>query len=257
MTTQTRPDVPGCTVPRCGRPVEDATLCHRCTDHLERALAEVPWLTEQLEITVTRAKAQTFDGGSRSAERPLPYHLKASEAATGLSAALRELAAALRVAGELATAPHAPIPLSRALLGELKAIRRNNYGPTVDTITRTHRTAMRIIDRPAEKVYAGPCECGEDLYAKKAAAEVACRGCDRTYDVAEMQEWMKSQVADRLVTAREGAGLLSRFDLPTEQKTIDKWHERNRVTVRGHNPRGRRMYLFADLLTLAANVKRP
>jgi hypothetical protein len=68
-----------------------------------------------------------------------------------------------------------------------------------------------------------------------------------------MRDWMRSQVFGRLVTAREGVILLSRFGMPVSQKTVEKWHLRKRVTDHGHDGAGKRLFLFDDLVTLAAS----
>ena len=140
------------------------------------------------------------------------------------------------------------------LLNHIEWLRHHRAGhEAVEEITSAVYEAARVIDRPPERIYAGPCqECGEDLYAKSGAATVKCRLCGEGHDVAAMQEWMKSQVYGRLVTAREGAALLSRFALPTKQATIDTWVQRKRLVPKGHNPEGRRLYLFDDLVALAA-----
>lgn len=79
---------------RCGRPTrDDAYGCDDCGDELARALAEVPWLTEELEVTISRQKGVDYrrvggGGGLKAAERPLPPVWGVSEARTHLKALL-------------------------------------------------------------------------------------------------------------------------------------------------------------------------
>ncbi len=97
-------------------------------------------------------------------------------------------------------------------------------------------------------------ECGEALYADGETGTVTCRNCGTEYDVAARREWMKERVYGRLVTAREGAMLLCRFGLETKQGTIDKWQQRKRLAVKGHDPDRHNLYLFDDLVALAAHA---
>jgi hypothetical protein len=83
---------------------------------------------------------------------------------------------------------------------------------------------------------------------------VVCEHCGQDYDTEALREMMFRQVTGRLVTAREGATLLSRFGLETKQGTIDKWRERKRLAERGHNARDHRLYLWEDLLALAQHA---
>lgn len=76
---------------RCGRPTRDAAYgCDDCGDSLARALGEVPWLTEELEVTISRQKGVDYRGvgGSGSTERALPVVWGASEARAHLKALL-------------------------------------------------------------------------------------------------------------------------------------------------------------------------
>jgi hypothetical protein len=149
--------------------------------------------------------------------------------------------------------------MARWLLNHVIWLRHHRAGAeAVEEITSVVGQVRKAVDRPAERIYAGPCkDCGGDMYAKPDATSVDCRPCGLQYDVGEMRDWMRSQVYGRLVTAREGVVLLSRFGLPVQQKTIDKWWERKRISDHGHDPDGKRLYLFDDLVTLAAASSAP
>jgi hypothetical protein len=250
-----------CRVSTCDRPT-DAFACVPCGAALEQALSETPWVVEQLNLVAAK-QARYGDGiGGKSIgkSQPLPYDVRASEALTKYHALLTSWVKMLQEEN-----PHWRLPkgdtaaMSRWLMFRLNEIRHHEAGgDCVDEITSTFAFAKYAVDRPAERRYAGPCECGKDLYHRPGAIEVSCRECERTYDVGELYSWMQRQVLGRLVTAREGATLLSRFDLETQQGTIDKWHERKLITPHGTNRRGHRLYLFDDLLDLATrHAKRP
>jgi hypothetical protein len=254
----------------CGKPTrDDAYSCDECGDKTARALGDVPWLIDELEVTITKQRAAIDGDGAASAETPLMYHLPAAEKRDALR---HSLVTAVRFCVEEGVRNSDPGPewpednmtsMSRWLLWRVDGLALNDMG---EEITRGVRDAVRacrhIIDKPPERAYAGPCpECKRDLYHRHDAAEVKCPGCGQRWDVAEVNEWMRERIsthlADRMVTAREGSMLLGRFGLPVEQGTIDKWRERNRVSEAGHNDVGHRLYRWNELLTLAARHARP
>lgn len=246
----------------CGKATRDeAYVCDECLSDLARALGDVPWLVEQLDITLTKARGVDYAamGGSPSSEKPLMLPFAAYEAANGLR---RALVTWIRFCDEESVrnqSPKAGLPadtlqaMSAWLLWRVDGLGLSDLGSdAVSEITRAVGRARMVIDRPAERRYAGPCECGRDLYSKPGAKLTKCKGCEREYDVEAMLKWMRAGVLGRLVTAREGSTLLSRFDLPTAQKTIDSWHERKRLVDHGRSAEGRLLYLIDDLISLAA-----
>lgn len=65
--------------PQCARPAPTTTLCTDCLDTLHRDLDRLPdALTELLTQLSRQARGARGEGG-RSAERPLPFDLAASE----------------------------------------------------------------------------------------------------------------------------------------------------------------------------------
>lgn len=246
---------------RCGKPTRDAAyVCDDCLDSLGRALGDVTWLAGEMPTTIARQKGADYTGStSRGAETPSPVHWGASEAWGHLKALLVSWALFCDAEGVRSadTRPGMPqdthIALARWLLWRVDGLGLHDIGAeAVDEITSAVAHCHRLVDRPPEKRYAGPCTCGRDLYHRPGATEVTCGLCGEEHNVAAVYEAMRAKVMGRLVTAREGATLLSRFDLETKQGTIDKWRERKIVVERGHNQDGHRLYLFDDLLKLAA-----
>lgn len=246
----------------CGKPTrDDAYVCEDCLGDLARALGDVPWLVEQLDITLTKSRGIDYTalGGSPSSERPLMIPQAAYDASTGLRQALvmwvrfcdeETIRNQSPKAGMPADTPQA---MSAWLLWRVDGLGLSDLGcDAVSEITRAVGRARQVIDRPAERKYAGPCACGRDLYSKPGAKLTKCKGCEREYDVDDMLAWMRAGVLGRLVTAHEGATLLGRFELPTAQKTIDSWHDRKRLLDHGRNAEGRLLYLIDDLIGLAA-----
>lgn len=244
---------------RCGRPTrDDAYVCDQCSDDLGGALGDVPWLDEQLEITITGQRAATYDGApSRGAERPSPVHWGASEARAHLRALLVSWTLFCDAEGVRSTDPRPGLPadnlpaLSRWLLWRVDGLTLHDIGPeAVDEITSAVVHCRRVIDRREVPRYVGTCdECDSDLY--ETSGRATCRRCGAEYDLETLRRRMESALVGRLVTAREGATLLSRFGLETGQGTIDKWHERGKVIGAGSNGRGHRLYRWEELLALA------
>lgn len=237
----------------CGRPVGDGWTCQRCADRLSVALGDVPALWEQLDIVLTR-QARYSDPEGRGGEKAVPFNIKASELGSALRNTLStwcRLVAEER--GKDLPQDH-PAAVARWMLNHVTWLRHQRAGhEAVEQITSAVSAIRRTVDRPPERIYAGPCrDCGGDMFGKPGAASVDCRPCGLSYDVAEMLTWMRGQVYGRLVTAKEGVVLLSRFGLPVAQKTIDKWHERKRLADHKQDADGKWLYLFDDLVTLAA-----
>src|ERR1700749_4764283 len=173
-----------------------ATACGACINELERALGDIAFYASQLEVTFSRqARIGSGDGGRRSAEQPLPYDARASRAA----AALRNtLVGWVRVLLETAGEPvHGPVcvackhsscrrakatrtpgntlgQMAAWLLLHLDRIRQHEAGGEIaGTIPLAVSAAERAVDRPAGRVYSGPCdECGKDLYGQLDASVI-------------------------------------------------------------------------------------
>lgn len=246
----------------CGKTTRDeAYVCDDDLGELAKALGDIPWLVEQLDITLSGARGVDYTalGGAAGSESPLPINQRAYEASTALR---QTVVMWVRFCDEESIRNQSPndgLPadnlraMSAWLLWRVDGLGLNDLGgDAVSEITRAVGKCRMVIDRPAEQQYAGPCECGRDLYAKPNAKLTKCRSCEKEYDVESMRAWMRAGVMGRLVTAREGSTLLGRFDLPTAQRTIDKWHERKRIIDHGKNAEGRLLYLIDDLIGVAA-----
>lgn len=252
------------TCTRCTRPTRDAAyVCDDCLDGFAKALGDITWLDDELDTTIGKQRGAT-SGGTPSAEKPLPINVPASEARDRLRHELVMLVRFCSEEGVRASDPSDDLPentivaLSRWLLWRVDGLAFNDMAAQfIDDVSAAVQKCQRIIDLPPERSYAGPCpECKRDLYHRPAATDVKCPGCGQTYDVGEVVTWMqeriKDHMTDRLVTAREGSTLLSRFGLETGQRTIDKWCERGKVTSTGHDAKGHRLFRWEDLLALAA-----
>lgn len=254
----------------CGRPTREArSFCDDCGDSLTKALAEIPWLTDELEVTITKRKGIDYRrvGGGKggSKEQPSPPEWGASEARTHLKAVLvlwTRFCLEERVRNQ---SPHQGVPeddlkaISAWLMWRVDGLSLLDIGSeAVDEITGAVNKCMRLVDRPVDLTFYGPCQCGRDLYGRPKAAQVKCRDCNELYTTDELGEWMRSQIVGRLVTLREAAAFLGRLNMPVPHDTLKKWVTRGKVIPHG-TVDGRNAFLFDDLLDQATTwaSKRP
>jgi hypothetical protein len=210
-----------CPVEHCDRPRRgDQQVCGACASELQRALAIVPELAQELETTLTR---QTSSGTSGSgSETPLPYDPRATEAEAVLRSTLVGWVRLLmgehpsplpprpaRPMGPIcAGCPHESCVTARETIGRIAHLaylagpadtlasmarwllvephRLTGHAAAeeaVDEICAAVRAAWRAVDRAPDSTFAGPCpECGTGLYARPGATTTRCRNveCERS-----------------------------------------------------------------------------
>lgn len=250
----------------CARPVADgSTVCVSCAYRLDEALSSISeyrGLAWDLAATVARQDriGDRNGGGSPSAETALPFNHRAAQAAVRLTAALKVWAD--QIAHETGDrAP--PVELARLAgwlrprVGWLRHHERGAYA--FSFILDAVREARRVIDRPPDLIYAGPCgaalsdgggECDEDLYAFPGAAYVTCRGCDTSWDVQERRAWLLVSVEDILATATEISRALTTYAYPVTTAMIRGYVRRQELVARGRNEQGAARYRIGDVVEL-------
>jgi hypothetical protein len=229
----------------------DQTICGACSAELGRALTSVRWLARELETTLTRQTSRT--GGGRSAEVPLPFDPRASE----LTYVLRNtLVGWVRTLMEITPGESWPGDSCESMAAWLSDRRQRlvTHPAAIEAyeeLVTAVEGAERIVDRPAERVFAGRCECGAALYARPGAPQVSCRECDaEPHDVAAKREEMLAQVEDQLATAAQAAHILTRLAAPLRADLVRKWGERGRLIHHGTDPHGHPLYRVSDVLEL-------
>lgn len=243
----------------CGQPApESAYICEQCIDDLWRALRKVPAYVSELEVTLTRQRRfETQTSSARSAVDELPYNVAASLALDRLRDTLTLLvrsclASHVPSSDYLDRSPgKTPASMSAWLLWRVDGIAAQPWARRALDVERALQRAERVIDRPAERSYAGPCDrCGRDLYARKGKTSVSCVDCELTYDLSARRAWLLNLVDDRLATASEIARALTSFELPVTAERIWQWRHRERIEVRGHDARQRPLYRVGDVVAL-------
>jgi hypothetical protein len=212
---------------------------------LARALGDVPWLDEELEVTITKQKGVDYRrvGGGKGArkanERPLPASWGASEARGHLKALLVSWALYCSQEGvrHRETSNDLPadnlVALSRWLIWRVDGLMLHDIGSeAVDEITSAVAHCHRLIDRPADRQYLGTCPTclSGRLFSRAGSAWANCEECDTTHDAEEIRVKLLAELDDRLCTAAEIAKLSTYLGLKADReqvrKRINKWAQR-------------------------------
>lgn len=257
----------------CGRPTRDTLLlCEQCQWEIKQALnpdheLSIPALLDDLATTLTRqARINQRNGGGRSAETPLPFHIRASDIA--------EHARSVLTGWVLVIAEDDPRNYPADTLLAMCAWLRSRTGhiATHDAaadihaeITDTAARIQHVIDRPADRLYAGTCgtsfaeqhTCEEPLYAHPGATVVRCIDCGTVHEVEKRRTDMLQRLDDRLVTAAEFARLAAyliddaRRRREQTRKLINQWHSRGLLTRHGSDD-GEPRFVFGEIKLLLA-----
>lgn len=250
----------GSTCPVCTADQPEGLLCHNDTTKLEQALAEVPWLVDQLAITISKqAKIGVQASGSAPARERNPINYGALTVADELGNTLTTWTR--DIGGQ-----HGSINYSaRYLLNNVPAIRKHPaVEELVDEIHDAIKRAHRCVDRPADRIFLGPCNgetpdnegrlitCLEDLYCRPDAHEARCRTCGSEHDVDARRTWLLGEAADRIVTAREAAQLIGTVGhIDVNATRIRNWLNRKQLPTRP-GPTEEKHFRLGDLLILLA-----
>lgn len=219
----------------CAGVADDTTICRACTADLEQALAELPALVGDLESTLSRQGGRS-DGGSRAAEHPVPYDVRASGVLGDLRAVLVGWIRDLDDKPEHHPADNLEA-MARWLLARLSGIATH---PAAEEIHREIFAAFdrgcRAIDNPPDRQFLGTCPtCSlADIYARVGATGVICRDCGTAHEVTELRESLKARLDDRLVTAAEFARMRAYLgeavDRDHIRRLVNVWATRGRIT---------------------------
>jgi len=272
----------------CGKQTrDDAYLCDDDRRELRALLAELPWIDEQLEVSLTRQKAASTEGsGSRGTETPLPWHDKASMARRTLQGIL----AAWVGSGGTITALSARVDVDVLAFHESA----HDVLNALDKAAKDARTV--IFYKPPVLVYLGTCEtrecgcachdgyacsdpetcqspdaasrveqCPGDVYAKEGEDVGSCRVCGRKFAEAVKRAALEDELDDKLYTAAEIAHLSTFLGLERPRASvrnlINQWHKRKRISAAAWTEAGQKgdpKFRYGDVkpLLYAAKARR-
>lgn len=252
----------------CGRPIPDtAALCPHCGYLLDASLAELAafrGLAYELDVALTRQARIGGRDGSRPAETPIAYDERIAKVTKHLRDAMTEWASIIVRGTGAEPPPPGLAQLAAWLRRHVGWIRYHEDALDAYTdITDGVRDARRAIDRPADKLYAGPCdECGEDLYASLDASYVVCHnteghasGDEWVWEVTERRRWLLDSARDVLASGTEISRALTRYAQPVTPSALRGYVHRGALIARGERIEGGRMvmlYRLGDVLDILA-----
>lgn len=266
------------TICQCGKPTgSTASLCKGCRKTLEIAIVNTA--AYYADIDTLKTRQVRFGQGGRSNGMPMGMDARFAKLGGGSEveyAAKNTVVAWVRIAAEYLSVEQGPtcgpfclhvscamirrtrLPVDDMtsmcayLLRQADWFRVGPLGPEIlDEMLDVEKRLRKLIDRPADRWYAGPCnaivigddedgvECGEPLYALTDFGEVECRKCEATYTVKERRDWLLAHADDesapisviaRAITAlsddvRDNAKLAAR---------MRQWAARNRIFPTRH-----------------------
>lgn len=240
-----------CPVDRCDRTRRgDQNICGACEDQLRRDLAWIPELAEELDITLSRQAVIGAGGGG--GDKPLPFSVAASDAGALLRDTLAGWVAVLHSEDEEAVETSLASAAVWLLDRHARIIRHPAVVDLVEEVAAVVACASRVVDRPGERQYAGPCpgpECGTDLYAHVKAVMVRCRECGESWRVEERRDVLLGEVRDRLARASECAHILTSLlgsGVVLEPRTVRNWALRGRIVAHGQDGQKHPLYKVSE-----------
>lgn len=281
----------------CGRPTAGAWLCDRCQQTLAIALVNVAAYYD--DLNTVRTKATRYGGlatrGSIGKTQPLPVDGRFVDVTGGGTQVRYDVWASVvawcRVVMEAQPEMCGPVCERACLHVSCAAIRRRRWPRNtirsmvayfdrqfrwivreqwapdfLDEMLDNEKRMRRIVDRPAERWYAGKCSatdesgnvCTAEIYASAESGSVTCHACDTMHDIASRRDFLLDEAKAYLVTATEAAGaLLAWTDYDgSEAKLVDrirKWRDRDKLEVAdvtSLHGRDRHLYRLGDVQAL-------
>jgi hypothetical protein len=242
----------------CDRPVGDqAFLCQHCCDDLARAIGDLPAIMDELDVTVTRQSVSGVDnGGRRSAEKPLPFNPAASEV---LDLARNTITTWARAIGDESGRPMRGDGTSNNaiciyLVGSLPWLRSKQWSTELrGQISDVRTKAYRIIDKPADRVFAGPCDiCGADMYCRPGDDTVTCRTPEcpaEPHNVAHRRWWLLQQASETIAPTALIAKALTSLGEEVTPSMIRQMAFRGDIEDRSTDGEGR-LYRVGDVISV-------
>ncbi|MEU8279543.1 hypothetical protein ACFYOK_29495 [Microbispora bryophytorum] len=253
-----------CVGDNCGRPTTDNALaCRSCGAQLHQQLVDVAdgGLADELDTALARQARIGNGNGGRSAESPLGYGEAASTAIWVLRTTMIAWVLLLSESGEdlpeEVLAEQLPA-LARWLAARTEDIRRHPHAAAaIEELTAAVHQARDAIDRPADRVYCGPCgaktdtgtRCMVDLYARPGAGVVQCR-CGTMWDIRQRRMWLMAEAENALGTATEIARAVTSLGREVTPQRIWQWASRGRLLTRGRGAQGQPLYRVGDVIDL-------
>lgn len=247
------------------------TACTTCVGTLRGLLTDLPDKIEALDAAIGRRLhfGTPYRHGARSTTRPLPINMRAADQGHQARMLL------LQWVDHIAHQRQEPIPdtwpdIQQFLDVRATWIAAQDFGPdAITALTTALRDIIHLIDRPADRHYAGPCtatttdhdglavDCDGELYAATNRPEVQCPRCGAIYPVAERREWLLEQAWDTIATGPDIARALAGNafgGITVNLSTLRRWASEGKLH-RVDTWQGRPRYRIGDVVNLAIGVE--
>lgn len=135
-----------------------------------------------------------------------------------------------------------------------------------DELIALERQLARMVNRPAERWYAGKCSatdesgntCTAELYASKDSGQMTCPACGAMHDVADRRGFLLTEAKEYAVTASEASdALMAWTDYDGSEKKlinlIGKWRDAGKLEVQDVTSlkgQDRHLYRLGDIQDL-------
>lgn len=230
----------------CEAEIDHGTVCAPCVGGLAADLRAC-WPTGDLhgldvDLDIAIAKLSVFPrggGGRGSGEPPLPINDVASDARRHLHGMLATWCRVILDDHGGTTPADTIASMARFLHSQTVLIRVAEWGDScVEEIRAAVYGARRAVDRPAERVYAGPCPtCGQPVYGVADRDRAWCRtdGCEGVVEDPEARREAAVRAAveaapGRTVTAAEAAMASRALGRPVGDRAVRKMAAEGRIT---------------------------
>lgn len=233
-----------------GLPEHDTGLEHDLVDRMTRAQ------------TITADANEGRDGApaDRGAVR-LPYAYRTAEARRDLINTMRAAADGIARRRGLHRPLDTPQALAYWLTHHVQWLRQqDDGGAIIGELLYAIREAIKAVDNPPERRYAGPCTasttdpvgleraCDGELYALPNRDTIECPVCGATYPVTERRAWLLDQADDMLLPATELARAIDGLGVPVTGAMIRRWKMRGMLANKGTEARP--LYRLGDVREL-------
>jgi hypothetical protein len=215
---------------------------------------------DELDVTITRTSKT---GGAsisvvvRGAEKPLPFHEAASEMQWVLRNTVSTWARDFAEANTHLTLTATTVEEAAAWMAQFPTLLAMHPAAVElhDELVSLVRQINRVIDRPADRVYVGPCggsfagvPCDQPLFGRGGWHEVRCHACGTEWSVEDRREWMLSTLEDKRATSGQLVTLVTANGVPITASTIRSWVARGKLASVGSDEGGRPTYRVGDVL---------
>ena len=228
-------------------------LCALCGKELHALLADLPWLLDQLEITVIRQDKLSTGVIGRSSDNPSPVNVGAMELSRNLRGQLGTMVRDLcEVRGvEVPAKAWSNSVMAQWLANNMAAISCSEDAGQISREIRTGTEAVLAVINRVNRMWCGPCttvvahdqqgndiECGFDLWADRDSLEdIKCEKCLRS--VSPRQQLLATLKKGDLLPEAKLLEIMDSLGEKVSRVKLYDWIKAGHLRPRGYMHHGR------------------